>query len=144
MRAQEALGRAKAKRRGSFLAYRPSVEREALRRENVRATDEIVAALNDRRITLVYEPVARTVSREIAFSECLLRVQRPDGRLLPAQDIVPVAERVGLGPLRDHRVLELGFPSEPKAGVLNECKEADLSSCFHVWPWSVPRAGCQR
>ena len=32
VRAQEALGRAKAKRRGSFLAYRPSVEREALRR----------------------------------------------------------------------------------------------------------------
>jgi diguanylate cyclase (GGDEF)-like protein len=107
VRAQEALGRAKAKRPGSFLAYRPSVEREALRRENVRATDEIVAALNERRIALVYEPVARIDTREIAFYECLMRLQRPDGSLLPAQDVVPVAERLGLVRLLDHRVLEL-------------------------------------
>jgi diguanylate cyclase (GGDEF)-like protein len=45
-RAQDALDAAKGKRRGSFLAYRPNIEREAQRRENVRATDEIVAALN--------------------------------------------------------------------------------------------------
>ena len=50
-RAQEALDTAKARRRGSFLAYQPNIEREAQRRENVRATDEIVAALNERRIS---------------------------------------------------------------------------------------------
>src|SRR4029079_18526410 len=44
-RAQETLDRAKAKRLGSFQIYRPNVEREALRRENVRAADEIVNAL---------------------------------------------------------------------------------------------------
>ena len=54
-RAQETLDTAKARRRGSFLAYRPNIEREALRRDNVRATDEIVAALNERRIFLAYE-----------------------------------------------------------------------------------------
>jgi diguanylate cyclase (GGDEF)-like protein len=107
VRAQETLGRAKAKRRGSFQAYRPSLEREAQRRENVRATDEIVAALNDRRVMLVFEPVARTDTREIAFYECLMRLQRPDGSLLPAQDIVPAAERLGLVRLLDQRVLEL-------------------------------------
>jgi diguanylate cyclase (GGDEF)-like protein len=107
VRAQEALGRAKGKRRGSFLAYRPSIEREAIRRENVRATDEIVAALNERRVALVYEPVARIDTRDVAFYECLMRVQRPDGSLLPAQDVVPVAERLGLVRLLDHRVLEL-------------------------------------
>ena len=52
--------RAKAKRRGSFQAYRPNVEREALRRENVRAADEIVSALNERRILLAFEPVVET------------------------------------------------------------------------------------
>ena len=56
-RAQDALDSAKAKRRGSFQAYQPNLEREAQRRENVRATDEIIAALNARRISLVYEPV---------------------------------------------------------------------------------------
>jgi len=107
VRAREAMSRAKARRHGSFQAYQPSIEREARRRENMRATDEIVAALNDRRVALVFEPVARTSTRETAFYECLMRLQRPDGSLLPAQNVVPVAERLGLVRLLDHRVLEL-------------------------------------
>jgi diguanylate cyclase (GGDEF)-like protein len=106
-RAKEALDAAKGKRRGSFFAYRPNLERDALRRDNVRATDEIVAALNERRIFLAYEAVAASVSRLPAFYECLMRVRRTDGTLLGAADVVPVAERLGLVRLLDHRVLEL-------------------------------------
>jgi diguanylate cyclase (GGDEF)-like protein len=106
-RAQEALDAAKAKRRGSFLAYRPNAEREAQRRENVRATDEIVAALNERRIFVAYETVAAAADRRPAFYECLMRVRRTDGSLLGAGDVIPVAERLGLVRLLDHRVLEL-------------------------------------
>ncbi|MGH6671955.1 MAG: putative bifunctional diguanylate cyclase/phosphodiesterase [Xanthobacteraceae bacterium] len=106
-RAQEALDSATSKNRGSFLAYRPSVERDALRRENVRATDEIVAALNERRIFLAYETVAAARSRQPAFYECLMRIRRTDGTLVGAGEIVPVAERLGLVRLLDHRVLEL-------------------------------------
>ena len=128
-RAEEALGRAKAKRQGSFQAYRPSLERETQRRENVRATDEIVAALNDRRVTLAFEPVAHTATRATAFYECLMRVQRSDGTLLPAQDIVPAAERLGLVRLLDHRVLEL---------VINELVAApDLRASLNVSPRST-------
>jgi len=47
-RAQDALAAARAKRFGSFAAYHPNVERDALRKESLRATDEIVAALNER------------------------------------------------------------------------------------------------
>jgi diguanylate cyclase (GGDEF)-like protein len=106
-RAEETLAAAKSKRRGSFLAYRPNIEREAQRRENVRATDEIVAALNERRIFLAYESVVTAHGRRPAFYECLMRVRRSDGSLLGAGDIVPVAERLGLVRLLDHRVLEL-------------------------------------
>ncbi len=106
-RAQETLDTAKGRRRGSFLAYRPSIEREAPRRENVRATDEIVAALNERRIFLAYETVVAATDRRPAFYECLMRVRRTDGSLLGANDVVPVAERLGLVHLLDHRVLEL-------------------------------------
>jgi len=106
-RAEETLNTAKGRRRGSFLAYRPNVEREALRRENVRATDEIVAALNERRIFLAYEPVVSAIDRRPAFYECLLRVRRADGSLLGAGEVVPVAERLGLVRLLDHRALEL-------------------------------------
>jgi diguanylate cyclase (GGDEF)-like protein len=106
-RAQETLDAAKARRRGSFLAYQPNIEREALRRDNVRATDEIVAALNERRIFLAYETIVKASDRRPAFYECLMRIRRTDGSLIAAGDIVPIAERLGLVRLLDHRVLEL-------------------------------------
>ena len=75
-RAQESLDAAKTRRRGSFQAYRPSVERETLRRESVRATDEIVAALNERRIFLAYETVVSAVDQRPAFAECASGTRR--------------------------------------------------------------------
>jgi diguanylate cyclase (GGDEF)-like protein len=106
-RVQDALDAAKARRRGSFVVYRPNPEREAQRRENVRATDAIISALNDRRVLLAYEPVVTVASRQIAFFECLMRVQCSDGAMLPVHDVVPLAERLGLVRLLDRRVLEL-------------------------------------
>jgi diguanylate cyclase (GGDEF)-like protein len=106
-RAQESLEDAKAKRRGSYQAYRPSNERDALRRENARATEEIVAALNERRILIAFEPVVELASRRIAFHECLLRIRRPDGTLLAADAAIPIAERLGLVRLIDRRMIEL-------------------------------------
>jgi diguanylate cyclase (GGDEF)-like protein len=106
-RVQETLDSVKGRRRSAFLAYRPNLERDAVRRENVRAADEIVAALNERRILLTYEPVVDANTREPAFYECLMRVQRPDGSLAAAQEVIPIAERLGLVRLLDHRVAEL-------------------------------------
>ena len=91
-RVQDALHAARRKRHGSFAPYRPNIERDAFRRDSVRATDEIVAALNERRIELAYEPVVETKSRKVAFYECLMRVRRPDGRIAHANEIIPVAE----------------------------------------------------
>ncbi|MGL1645785.1 hypothetical protein ACSTHO_23700, partial [Vibrio parahaemolyticus] len=73
-RTQEALDLAKARRRGSLMVWRPNVERDAQRRVNIRVTDEIVTALNERRIVMAYEPVVATVSRQPAFHECLVRM----------------------------------------------------------------------
>lgn len=106
-RAQESLDSAKDKRPGSFFAYQPNPERETRRRENIRATDRIVNALNERRILLAYEPVVDAQTRDIAFHECLLRIRRVDGTLVPATEVIPVAERLGLARLLDQRVLEL-------------------------------------
>jgi diguanylate cyclase (GGDEF)-like protein len=128
-RAQESLDTAKARRRGSFQAYRPNIEREAIRRENVRATDEIVAALNERRIFLAYETVVAASDRRPSFYECLMRIRRVDGGLIAANDIVPVAERLGLVRLLDFRVLEL---------VIDELAAAPtLQTSFNVSPAST-------
>jgi diguanylate cyclase (GGDEF)-like protein len=128
-RAQEALDAAKAKRRGSFQPYRPSIEREAQRRENARATDEIIAALNERRILVAFEPVVEIASRRPVFHECLMRMRRSDGSLAPAGDVIPVAERLGLVRLIDHRMVEL---------VMAELQAApDLRVSLNVSPAST-------
>lgn len=85
----------------------PNPERETKRRENVRATEEIITALNGRRIFLVYEPVVAVGSRQPAFYECLMRIKRTDGSLLAVNEVVPLAERLGFVRMLDHRVLEL-------------------------------------
>jgi diguanylate cyclase (GGDEF)-like protein len=106
-RAHETLDMAKSRRQGSFSLWRPNVERDAQRRVNIRVTDEIVTALNERRIVMAFEPVVEAGSRAPAFHECLVRMKQDDGELLLAPDIVPVAEKLGLIRLVDHRVLEL-------------------------------------
>ena len=106
-RTQEALDLAKGRRRGSMTVWRPNVERDAQRRVNIRVTDEIVTALNERRIVMAYEPVVTSASRQIAFHECLVRMRQEDGQYSLSPDIVPVAEKLGLIRLVDHRVLEL-------------------------------------
>jgi diguanylate cyclase (GGDEF)-like protein len=108
-RAQETLETAKSRRAGSFLLWKPNVERDAQRRVNIRVTDEIVTALNERRIVVAFEPVVDVTTRKPAFYECLVRMEQEDGRALLAPDIVPVAERLGLIRLVDHRVLELAL-----------------------------------
>jgi diguanylate cyclase (GGDEF)-like protein len=106
-RAQETLDSVKQRRSGSFALWRPNVERDAQRRVNIRVTDEIVTALNERRIVMAFEPVVEARSRDAAFYECLVRMEQDDGQVLLAPDIVPVAEKLGLIRLVDHRVLEL-------------------------------------
>ena len=56
---------------------------------------------------MAFEPVVDARSRDAAFYECLVRMDQGDGQVLLAPDIVPVAERLGLIRLVDHRVLEL-------------------------------------
>jgi diguanylate cyclase (GGDEF)-like protein len=106
-RVQDALYGARARRRGSFQAYQPNLKRVAERQENMRATDEILSALNERRIFIHFEPIVDIGSRRPAFYECLMRIKRPDGSLLAVNEFIPWAERLGLVRLLDHRVLEL-------------------------------------
>ncbi len=133
-RAQDALDSARSRRQGSFVAYRPSVERDEMRRENLRATDEIVAALNDRRIALAFEPVVGAESRKLAFYECLMRIYRADGTVAHAHDIIPIAERVGLVRILDHRVLELVIAELVAAPALNaSVNVSPASTTDPVW-----------
>jgi diguanylate cyclase (GGDEF)-like protein len=137
IRAQDALDGAKVRRRGSFQSYRPNLEREAQRHENVRATEEIITALNARRISLVYEPIVDIASRQPALYECLMRVRRADGSLLAVNEVVPLAERLGLIRLLDHRVLELVLEELVAAPALKASLNVSAASTADPDWWSA-------
>ena len=69
--------------------------------------DEIVRALNDRRMILALQPIVTSRSHEPELYECLLRMKRLDGSIASASEFIPVAEQFGLAKLVDHRALEL-------------------------------------
>ncbi len=135
-RALDALHAARRRRHGSFTAYRPNVERDNLRRDSLRATDEIVAALNERRIALAFEPVVEAQSRRTAFYECLMRIQRADGSFAQANEIIPIAERVGLVRMVDHRVLELVIGELAQAPALQASVNVSAASTADPKWWA--------
>lgn len=107
--ALQALDRAKHKRFDCFMAFEPSPSRETARARNIAIADEIIAALDERRMRLVLQPMIDANTRVPVYYECLLRMERPDGSIVSAGEFVPVAEQLGLARLIDLRVLELSI-----------------------------------
>jgi diguanylate cyclase (GGDEF)-like protein len=133
-RAQEALDIAQAAGRGTFRVYAPSVESEARRRENLRQADVIVSALNERRVSMAFQPVVHARTRELAFRECLVRLYDQDGVEIDAMSIIPIAEKLDLVRMIDHRVLEL-TASELRADPGMRCSLNVSASTVHDPVW---------
>ena len=70
---------------------------------------EIVAALNEGRVHLAFQPIVAARTGECVMSEALLRITQPDGRMLEPATILPAAAKAGLMPLLDHRILDLAI-----------------------------------
>ena len=104
-RAQEGLHQARKRGYGHFVAYVPSPSREARQRTNAALSSELVAALNDRRLKLSFQPVVDIASRAVVFHEGLLRLERADGSVAMAEDFIELCESLGLIRLIDHYVL---------------------------------------
>ncbi|MGE0233254.1 MAG: EAL domain-containing protein [Flavobacteriaceae bacterium] len=94
--AQDALAAARRKGRGHFAVYAHDAQREARRKRNIMIADELVRGLNERRIGLALHPVVDARTGAIAFYECLTRLHRPDGTVVPASEFIDLAERLGL------------------------------------------------
>jgi diguanylate cyclase (GGDEF)-like protein len=105
-RADEALEIARDAADGHAV-YTPSLALGEYRRRETRIADDIVAALNERRIVLAFQPVVPTFGGRVGFEEALLRIRQDDGSLLGAAGVIPVAEKLGLIEQIDQRVLEL-------------------------------------
>ncbi len=92
----------------SFVPYDPGRPWRTERRMSSMA-DEIVAALNDRRVVLALQPVVDAATRQTIFCEGLVRVRQADGTLLMPDLLVPAAESAGIVALLDRRVVDLAF-----------------------------------
>jgi diguanylate cyclase (GGDEF)-like protein len=108
-RALQALDVARSSRSDRFSLYQPCERRDSERRRAVAVADEIVRALNDRRMILALQPIVTSRSHEPELYECLLRMKRLDGTIASAAEFIPVAEQFGLAKLVDHRALELAI-----------------------------------
>nr|WP_321455596.1 GGDEF and EAL domain-containing protein [uncultured Cohaesibacter sp.] len=105
--ALDALDRAKSHSRGTFRSFHAKPFALEERQQKIRMSDEVITALNERRIDLAFQPVVDARSGEVAFHEVLVRVDDRDGKPIPADSFVQYAEQLGLGAMLDHRVLEM-------------------------------------
>ncbi|MFO1172905.1 MAG: EAL domain-containing protein [Hyphomicrobiaceae bacterium] len=105
--ALDALEEAKAGREDRLVVYAPNPRRASRRRRNIEMADAIMSALDEQRMRIALQPIVHTAGGDVAFYECLLRMQRPDGEIVSAGEFIPVAEQLGLSRLLDRRVLEL-------------------------------------
>jgi EAL domain-containing protein (putative c-di-GMP-specific phosphodiesterase class I) len=105
--AEQSLGSAKRGSRTPLVLYDPKTMRGERRRGPVARSADVLTLLNERRITIACQPVVEATTREVAFSEALLRVEGEDGRVVIAADVIPAVERIGLVPLVDIRILEI-------------------------------------
>ncbi|MGE0610855.1 MAG: putative bifunctional diguanylate cyclase/phosphodiesterase [Hyphomicrobiales bacterium] len=106
-RSLEALEWARTKNPLGYRVFEPSEQRDNRRKRNVVLADQVLQALNERRMMLALQPIVARDSRRPAFYECLLRMRATDGSVISAGEFIPVAEQLGLAGLIDHRVLEL-------------------------------------
>ena len=118
-RAEEAFDQAAGEPR-RFAIYAPGQALSEARRRETAIADEIVAALNQRRVVVAYQPVVGAVDGHVAFHEALLRVRQDDGEIVGPELLLPVAEKLGLIAQLDQRVFELALDrlvAEPALNV---------------------------
>lgn len=88
--------------------YDPNIhEAPKTARRQKTTTDHIISALNDRRVSLAYQPIVSAQTRDLHHYECLLRLKRGDGEIVSAGEFIMAAERLGLVHLLDRRALEI-------------------------------------
>jgi diguanylate cyclase (GGDEF)-like protein len=106
-RAEEALEASRRPAGPHFVAFTPSLGKDASRSRTRRVSDQIVSALNDQRIQIALEPIVCAKTRRPVFHEALLRMRLEDGTIAAPAAIIPTAEETGLIALVDQRVLEI-------------------------------------
>ena len=89
-----ALKRAKKDHKGHYVTFSANLGAEARARALMLA--ELRAAFDAERLYLVYQPQVDLATKELIGLEALIRWRTEDGRFVPPDQFIPVAERSGL------------------------------------------------
>lgn len=129
--AEEALANAKDENNAIFAAYTKDDGAIKRRQTNAAQTDEVLSALNERRVQLAYQPLLDARTRKVAMYESLVRMKTPAGELVGAGGIVPVAEKLGFIHMIDHRVMELAIGTLKSRPDVRLTFNAGVNSVLH-------------
>jgi diguanylate cyclase (GGDEF)-like protein len=88
-------------------SYKETMASDTIRTRQETTADDILNALNQRRVQLAYQPIIETKTSRLHHYEALLRLRREDGEVVSAGRFIMAAERLGLVHLLDRRALEL-------------------------------------
>ncbi|WP_066459483.1 putative bifunctional diguanylate cyclase/phosphodiesterase [Castellaniella caeni] len=89
-----ALKQAKRFQRGKALYFEASQADAA--RDRIHMLNELRASFSEERLFLHYQPFVRLRDGRVTGAECLLRWKTPDGRYVPPERFIPLAEQSGL------------------------------------------------
>jgi diguanylate cyclase (GGDEF)-like protein len=101
--------------------YQPAVDLALTRQKNAFVAQEVVEAMEARRMRLAYQPIVSAKSHRVAFHEALIRMVDRSGKLVEAGSFVGIASRLGLIRRVDFSAMELAVET------LNTYPEAVLS-----------------
>jgi diguanylate cyclase (GGDEF)-like protein len=134
------LGRAKQKRHDCFVVSEQAPARESERKKNGAIADQVLSALEENRMALALQPIVRTDTRELAFYECLLRIEGRDGVCTVAGEFMQVAEQLRLARFIDRRTLELAVDLLKNDPALTlSLNVSGLTASDHEWLVAVHR-----
>ena len=106
-KAEGALRQAKVQGRNRCGLYEVTEAQRETYRVSMGIGDEVQEAMKEGRLAFAYQPIVAAGDHTPVFHECLLRLRRPDGEVVPAGKFVPVIEQIGLMRALDRRVLDL-------------------------------------
>ncbi len=92
-----------------LVIYSPSLTADHERLRNRAVAEQIVEALNQRKVRIALQPIVAARSGKPVFYEALMRMRLDDGRELAPASIIPIAEKTGLITLLDQRVTDLAI-----------------------------------
>ncbi|WP_316863088.1 GGDEF and EAL domain-containing protein [uncultured Cohaesibacter sp.] len=105
--ALDALDHATHHNRGTFRSFHAKPFALEERQKKIRMADEVITALNERRIELAFQPIVEAKSGDVVLHEVLVRIDDRDGAPIPAVEFIDFAEQLGLAAMLDHRILEM-------------------------------------